>query len=332
MMQEAVLSPLESSPASEARKTPQSRGEHEPTHLEEQCQAVMSHHAKSFRWAALFLSKRQRADSAIAYAYCRFVDDSVDEAPNPKAARAALQRLTQELEGEVSPSPLFKLYGSLAERASFGLEPARDLLKGAASDLGKVQLEDDEELLTYCYRVAGTVGLMMSGILGVEAESARQHAIDLGIGMQLTNICRDVLEDAERGRVYLPAKRLHEYGSSPQDLIQYATDRNELSQDELESLTRSVVIVVDELLDMAENKYRSGEAGFKYLPVRARLAITVAAYLYRHIGRTLISEQDANPLKGRVSVNWRNKVLLTTRALGAWSLSGLGLSRSHPIA
>jgi len=293
--------------------------------LEEECRAIMSHHAKSFRWAALFLSERQRADSAIAYAYCRFVDDSVDEAPNKKAAIAALSRLTREIEGESPATPLFSLYKRLAESAGFGLAPAKDLLNGAASDLGAVRLEDDEELLRYCYQVAGTVGLMMSGILGVRAEQAQKHAIDLGLGMQITNICRDVLEDAERGRVYLPANRLHAAGTSPEELLQFASSRTELSATEVEHLRLGVQIVVSDLLQLAEEKYQSGEDGFSYLPTRARLAITVAAYLYRHIGRTLLQQRDGDPLRGRVSVNWRGKLLLTAQAVSSWSRLALRL-------
>src|SRR5690606_23084968 len=135
-------------------------------------------------------------------------DDTVDEADDENEARQRLVLIEEMLGGTRAPSPIVAAYIALMEAADIGLAPARDLIAGARSDLQAVRMRTDEEFLQYCYRVAGTVGLMMCGVLGVRDVGARRHAIDLGIAMQMTNICRDVLEDAKRDRVYLPEGRL----------------------------------------------------------------------------------------------------------------------------
>ena len=112
----------------------------------------------------------------------------------------------------------------------------RELLLGMISDLDVVRLQSDSELVRYCYRAAGTVGLMMCSVLGVRDLRALRHAIDLGIAMQLTNIARDVREDAEASRVYLPAERLSEYGVAPEDLVDGNAD------------TQAVSVVVSEIV------------------------------------------------------------------------------------
>lgn len=276
-------------------------------------QAVLQQHAKSFRWAQLFLGPRQRADSAVAYAFCRLVDDTVDEAPNEATARAGLAELEAMLEGQKEPSPLILAYRELGERAHFGLEPARSLLRGAESDLGPVRVADDGELGTYCYRVAGTVGLMMCGILGVTDPRAHRHAVDLGVAMQLTNICRDVREDAELGRVYLPQARLSRHGLTGSDLLQGGM----LCEDP--ARRRALAQVTAELLELADQAYASGEAGLPYLPIRARLAIAVASRVYGGIGRRLRRVRDSDPWPGRVHVPSHLKLALVVQAFGPWA-------------
>lgn len=280
--------------------------------LARESQIVLSTHAKTFRWAQLFLNRQQREDSAIAYAFCRLVDDTVDEARSPEEAARELNRLEAELLLESPPRPLLHAYQELAERCEFGLTPARDLIAGARSDLGLVRVRSDAELQTYCYRVAGTVGLMMSGILGVRDPTALKHAIDLGIAMQLTNICRDVREDAGRGRVYLPLDRLTARGLSAEDLLHGSDlDRPCARRDALSQVTR-------ELLSIADVTYEAAERGFHYLPLRARLAICVASRLYAGIGRRLRRTRKSDPWRGRVRVPLAEKLLLTLSALHLW--------------
>lgn len=271
---------------------------------------VLQTHAKSFRLASLFLSTEQRHRVAELYAFCRAVDDIADESEDRVLARQTLETLRDALIEDPDsaagwPSSLAPFHGFFV-REGIAFSVVADLLEGVISDLETVRIANDDELLLYCYRVAGTVGLMMCEVLGVTDTHAKRHAIDLGIGMQLTNICRDVLEDAQNDRVYLPATRLHDHG-----MIE-ATPEHCLH----DSATVSGVVV--ELLDVAEQRYQSGEAGMPFLPTRARWAILVASRLYRAIGRRLLNRHAGNPLVGRTIVPTSSKAVLVAQATFAW--------------
>lgn len=291
----------------------------------QRARAILQHHAKTFRAASIFLSPKQRDDAAIAYAFCRLVDDAVDEAVDLHTAERQLAELEEALHSGRG-DPICVAYRELAQRTGFGLAPAEDLIRGARSDMGRVYLQNDQELLTYCYRVAGTVGLMMCGILGVSSPEARRHAIDLGVGMQLTNICRDVLEDAQRGRVYLPADRLSQVGVSQVELLDSVGVHQMNENFSAGGVTKGVAVVVDQLLSLADLKYASGAAGFCFLPIRARLAIHVASHLYRNIGVKLRGDRACNPLLGRVTLSSSRKRWLTLTAVGSW-FAGLFFTR-----
>jgi phytoene synthase len=276
---------------------------------------VLSTHARSFRWAAVFLSRAQRDDAAVLYAFCRLVDDVVDEAPDDDTARRELTRVANDLDRDQPEDPLIATFRAVAARRGISLDAARDLLAGAASDLDTVRFADDRQLLRYCYRVAGTVGLMMCPILGVREPAAQAHAVDLGIAMQLTNICRDVREDAERDRVYLPEKRLRTVGSSQAALLQRRASR------------RHVADIVSALLQLAEHYYASANHGMRFIPARPRLAIYVAGHLYRAIGVRLRTRHRCDALHGRTVVSPWRKLYWVARAVGTWASSLLRRSR-----
>ncbi|MFO0631047.1 MAG: squalene/phytoene synthase family protein [Polyangiales bacterium] len=171
------------------------------------------------------------------------------------------------------------------------------------SDLDAVRVGDDAELLRYCYRVAGTVGIMMCGVVGVRDPAALPHAVDLGVGMQLTNIARDVAEDAGLGQVYLPRTRLAAHGVDAGDVLAGTASREAVSA------------VVRELLAMAERYYASADLGMRYIPARARLAIYAAARLYRGIGRKLL-RRGADALAGRTILGaWERASQLAVAAV-----------------
>jgi phytoene synthase len=159
-------------------------------------------------------------------------------------------------------------------------------------------MEDDADLKTYCYQVAGTVGLLMCGVLGVDDPRAFPHAIDLGIGMQLTNIARDVAEDAEAGRRYLPASLVGQL--EPQEIASGAPSIRPV----LESGVKA-------LLQDAERYYRSGESGLAYLPPRARLGIFVASRMYNAIGSELRRQRFAS-WRERATVGLPRKLVIAT--------------------
>ena len=187
--------------------------------------AITREHARTFYFASHVLGPAVQRDAYAVYACCRSIDDAVDRA----AARG--ERLRPEVAGEV----LGRAYGNGGERQGEEWMPAfretatrkkirrkwfEDLAIGVAGDAGPVDLQTWEELDLYCYRVAGTVGLMMMRVFGLEEESAEPRALDLGRGMQLTNILRDVAEDAAAGRIYLPARERAEYEIEREALLQ----------------------------------------------------------------------------------------------------------------
>lgn len=259
---------------------------------------TLERHARSFRIASVFLPPASRDDAALVYAYCRELDDAVDEAPDLDAARERI--------AEAEQSAVAMAYRDVAARRGFDPNIASHLVAGMRADLGQVRVADDRELLRYCYQVAGSVGLMMCGVLGVTDPRALPHAIDLGVAMQLTNICRDVLEDAERERVYLPESRLLDAGTSQGELLAGAAPPTRVAS------------VVASLLELADSYYRSADDGMPFIPSRSRLAILVASRLYRRIGVRLARKHSCNPLHGRTRASLFDKTLGVIGALGTW--------------
>ncbi len=186
--------------------------------------AVTREHARTFFFASHVLGPSVQKDAYAVYACCRSIDDAVD--------RAAVRGET--VRPQVAGEMLERAYGAGGDRPGEEWMPAfretanrrkirriwfEDLAAGVAGDAGSVELRTWEELDLYCYRVAGTVGLMMMRVFGLEDEAAEPRALDLGRGMQLTNILRDVWEDAAAGRIYLPAEELRDYGVEREALL-----------------------------------------------------------------------------------------------------------------
>lgn len=269
----------------------------------EESRAVLSKHGKSFALAGVFLPPDQLDDAAVAYAFCRLADDLVDEAPDHATAHRDISQLRAELSGERPARPIVQAYVAMAARRGFPLSVAHDLIAGVLSDLDAVRVADDAELARYCYRVAGTVGLMMSGIMGVRDPEAVAPAKALGEAMQLTNICRDVLEDTRRDRCYLPDDRLLAAGASG-DLVVAGTADPE-----------AVRHVVGALLDQAEARYREAWRGMHHIPWRPRVAIHVALRVYRQIGVRLRRVHGGDALHGRTIVPTWERMLMVGRGL-----------------
>ena len=276
---------------------------------------VLFSKGRSFHWARHFLGSRHAESATRLYAFCRYLDDLADESLNPTDARSKIESVRKDiLDGESSDASISDGL-SLARERGISREPILELINGIASDVGDVQISDKDELIRYCYRVAGTVGLMMCRVLDVRSPAAYPHAVDLGIAMQLTNLCRDVLEDAARGRRYIPASLIGEH--SPQELIHPNV-----------AVRAKIALGVLGLLRLAEDYYRSGEEGLSYLPLRARGAILIASRVYRGIGIDLISRKGDCWSK-RAMVSSSQKALITTSVLSSMVLKESFWAHTH---
>ena len=232
---------------------------------------------ESFHWAKRFLGKKMGTEAAKLYAFCRLLDDMADGDIENGPARLVNIRAAL-IEGNTDADPALKSFSPLMEDQEFPLPVLIALIDGLLDDQREeVIFVDEAELLRYAYRVAGTVGLLMCHVLDCHDPDAKAHAIDLGIAMQLTNIARDVLEDAHMGRRYLPATWTGDI--SPKEIVAAA---NNPSGQHGQIITESV----KRLLAMAEQFYASGAKGFPQLHWRAHMSIAIACCAPRQIAHT----------------------------------------------
>ncbi len=189
------------------------------------CRASAKHHAKSFYFASIALPVEKKQAAYAVYAFCRYADDLVDRAEGDGVA-LALETIKDQFDriasGEDLTLPFAPAFAWAVQRFGLVRQPFLDLLKGVAMDLGPVRIGNWEELDAYCYHVASVVGLIMARIFELNDPAAEARAIELGTAMQLTNILRDVKEDLELGRVYLPATELAEFGVTESMLNEWA--------------------------------------------------------------------------------------------------------------
>ena len=274
----------------------------------ENCHRILSRHARSFSWAARLLPKKMYDEAAILYAFCRVVDDAVDTADNQEDARQSIRYLTAELLSDTPEQPIIRAFKEINHTYPLSILAAQHLIDGVSQDIAAVKIQNDPELLRYCYKVAGTPGLMMCPIIGVKNIKALPFAIDLGIAMQLTNICRDIAEDAQQNRVYIPNARLQKVDIKQNNVLTGEFDPHQLMP------------VVEDLLTMAERYYQSGNHGMRYIPFLPRCAIIVASRLYRAIGRK-VKRKGIVALKTRTAVTPVEKMILLINAVALSMLS-----------
>ena len=265
---------------------------------------IIAAHSKSFSLASRLLPRQIRDEAAIIYAWCRRVDDGIDLCP-PAAQAAVLAGFESELgsiyRGDEQSDAILAAFQSIVVARKIPRDYPAELLAGMGMDLKGVHYETFEGLLRYCHRVAGTVGLMMCHVMGVRDDRALRHAAHLGIAMQLTNICRDVAEDWQRGRIYVPANLLQHDG---------------------------IATVVRILLLRADEYYRSGDVGARFLSARCAFAVRAARRMYSGIGREL-ARRGFDPLRDRVVVPWWRKILCVLMA-GMNTLARLPVRLSRP--
>ncbi|CAM3641107.1 phytoene/squalene synthase family protein [Polynucleobacter arcticus] len=270
-------------------------------------ESVLANKGRSFHWARRLLGKIHSERATRLYRLCRYIDDLGDEENSVVVSRQKLLEARNAFNLEHSDNEVLNDGLSLLNECQIDKSIVLDLIAGVDSDTQLVRIEDQDALLRYCYQVAGTVGLMMSKALDTHDEAAYPFAIDLGIAMQITNICRDVKVDALANRRYIPANLVQDF--EPIALI----DPNEQQKKLIQS-------AVANLLDCAEKYYASGEKGLPYLPLEARLSILVAARVYREIGREL-KNQNYEYWHRRIVVSTPRKIVITVQALASSLLS-----------
>ena len=148
---------------------------------------VLNTHARTFSLASRLLPPEIRDNVAVTYAVCRLIDDTVDDAPSHEEATKGLQAIQDEWAHQREPRPLLRMFRGICEEHKIPDGAVRELIAGVGGDLGTIRFDSDRELLRYSYRVAGTVGIIMARLIGVQDPRALPHAVDLGVGMQITN-------------------------------------------------------------------------------------------------------------------------------------------------
>jgi len=262
------------------------------------CRKAIREGSQSFHTASLLLPKRVREPAFAIYAFCRDADDAVDSGARKRLAVAELQqRLDALYAGQPANSPTDRAFADTVRR--FGLPKAlpQALLEGLEWDDRGRAYETISEVYDYAARVASAVGAMMTLLMGVRSTEALARACDLGVAMQLSNIARDVGEDARMGRVYLPRAWLAEAGVDTEALLAKPAFSPELGA------------VVARLLGTAEWFYRRADPGIALLPAKCRPGIYAARLIYRDIGRA-IAANGFDSVSDRAVVSRTRKLLL----------------------
>ncbi len=259
---------------------------------------VIHRNSRSFASASRLLPATVRNDVQKLYAWCRWCDEAVDSSAGADEARPRLAILREDVRriyrGEPTMHGASAWLAELVDKYAIDQAHPLSLLDGMELDLELGQIETENELLHYCYHAAGVVGLMMCKVFGVTDPRALRHAEALGIAMQLTNIARDVHEDWQRGRCYLPQSWL------PRGIAASSPDE--------------VHAAVRRMLQLAEKYYQIGDEGMVYLPVPVRSATRVSAAVYREIGAQ-IRRCNYQVLQGRIVLP---KARFVSRVLSAW--------------
>ncbi|NBC49237.1 MAG: squalene/phytoene synthase family protein [Gammaproteobacteria bacterium] len=277
------------------------------------CRQLLSNGSKSFFAASFFLPKMIRDPAAALYAFCRVADDAIDEEELDQ--QAALERLRERLDrvyqGRPLPMAPDRAFAATVERFALPRALPEALLEGFEWDADGRRYDSIEGVLDYSARVAAAVGAMMTVIMGVRSPAVLARACDLGTAMQLTNICRDVGEDARNGRIYLPVDWLREEGL---DVEAWLADP---------VYNEAVGAVTKRVLDLAEGIYQRAESGIAKLPVSCRPGIYAARLLYAEIGREVV-RNGYDSVTQRAVVPSARKVTLLSRAVAATPFPGRG--------
>ena len=262
------------------------------------CEELMRGGSKSFFAASSLLPQRIRTAAIALYAFCRVADDAIDLHPDdPHAMQHLLQRLDNVYAGRPGNIIEDRALAMVVRTHKLPRELPAALLEGFAWDAAGRCYETIDELHDYCARVAGSVGAMMALIMGVKNKQVLARACELGNAMQLTNIARDVGEDARNGRLYLPRSWMREAGIDPQAWL-----ANPVFTPQLASVIGRVLLEADRL-------YKQASTGVAALPRDCRSAILAAAMIYSEIGQ-VVAKNCMNSIDDRAVVSKARKLTL----------------------
>jgi phytoene synthase len=256
----------------------------------------------NFYYSFSVLPKYKQEAIHTVYSFCRLTDDLVDEDADEAGKGERLRRWRQELARAIrgeSEYPLLNQLSATARRFNIPVEHFYELIRGVEMDLTRKRYETFDELREYCYLVASTVGLMCRQIFGYRNESTRDYAIHLGIALQLTNILRDVRDDARKGRIYIPREDLRRFGYTEDDVLhgRYTP--------EFVNLMRFECDRAREYFDLARNALKDED---KHYFFAARIMWSIYAHLLRRIERS-----NYNVFKRRIALPRFLKLLITFR-------------------
>ncbi len=240
----------------------------------------LSIYAKSFNWAGFFLPKKTYKNCSYLYDFCRVIDNIADDEDEIEIKKMKFQKFVSDFRQKNFENPVIQNMWNIVNEFNISLEIIYDLFDGIESDIKQnVKIDTRKDLLIYCYRVAGTVGLMMAKILKVSKKQSLKSAIDLGIAMQLTNISRDVIEDSKKNRSYINGN-FEEINST---------------------------------IKLADTFYKNSFYSIREIPLSFRFSILVARRIYRKIGYKILKKKtfENYSKSGKIFVSNFEKVLET---------------------
>ena len=270
------------------------------------CRNISKKHAKTFYLASRFLPQKQQKPIFAIYALLRTVDDVVDTAEERLEqgliTREEISRMLESWKsklkacyaGQVENDPIMMAWHDTLKSYTIPIELPLDLMDGVAMDIEFKPFETFEELYVYCYKVASVVGLITAEIFGYSNKEALQHAIELGIAMQLTNILRDVGEDVNRGRIYLPLEDLRRFNYSSEELMQKRMNSNFLELMKFQ-------------IERARSYYSSSDKGIPMLEQRSRFGVAISSVNYGNI-LTAIEENQYDVFSKRAYRSFWQKI------------------------
>jgi phytoene synthase len=256
----------------------------------------------SFYYSFSLLPRQKREAIHAVYAFCRYTDDIVDEGTDDHRKFVQLRKWRIELGRAVrgeSVYPLLNQLNSVARKFNIPVDHFYELIRGMEMDLVRTRYESFDDLREYCYLVASSVGLMCRQIFGYKNDSTREYAINLGIALQLTNILRDIKEDAKRGRIYLPLEDLRRFGCTEEDILEYRYTP------EFVELMKFECDRASSYFDMARDALRAEDKRFFFA---ARVMWSIYAHVLQRIKRS-----NYKVFERRISISALLKVMITVR-------------------